>query len=67
VASSGNHIVATSIVEDIVTCSVSMQAMIKEQLQETNGMCEYAIYVQGEPFPSYRFPSHTRMNGIGIK
>uniref|UniRef100_A0A8C3AUM6 Bardet-Biedl syndrome 4 n=1 Tax=Cyclopterus lumpus TaxID=8103 RepID=A0A8C3AUM6_CYCLU len=30
----------------IATCSVSTQAIIKEQLQETNGMCEYAIYVQ---------------------
>lgn len=27
---------------------VPLQAIIKEQLQETNGMCEYAIYVQGE-------------------
>lgn len=29
--------------------SVSVQTIIKEQLQETNGTCEYAIYVQGEP------------------
>lgn len=25
----------------------SCKALIKEQLAETNGMCEYAVYVQG--------------------
>lgn len=28
--------------------SIIFQAIIKEQLQETQGMCEYAVYVQGE-------------------
>lgn len=30
-----------------------VQAIIKEQLQETNGMCEYAVYVQGEASSSH--------------
>jgi len=35
------------------------QAIIKDQLQETNGMCEYAIYVQGEPRVSWSTPLST--------
>jgi hypothetical protein len=30
--------------KDYETC----KALVKEQLSETNGMCEYAVYVQGE-------------------
>ncbi|KAL4622796.1 Bardet-Biedl syndrome 4 protein [Arapaima gigas] len=35
--------------KDYETC----KAIIREQLQETQGMCEYAIYVQGKPFCSF--------------
>lgn len=27
--------------------TLSFQAVIKEQLQESHGLCEYAVYVQG--------------------
>lgn len=29
------------------------QMIIKEQLQESHGMCEYAVYVQGMPDEGY--------------
>ncbi len=29
-------------------CFFCFQAIIKEQLHETQGMCEYAVYVQGQ-------------------
>lgn len=30
-----------------ILCTLSFQAVIKEQLQESHGLCEYAVYVQG--------------------
>ena len=33
-------------------CFFVFQAIIKEQLQETQGLCEYAIYVQGRTYIS---------------
>ena len=42
--------------------SETCKALIKEQLEESNGMCEYAVYVQGLWFVVVRrIPFHISM------
>lgn len=37
----------TEVTFAIYVCTSLFQAVIKEQLQESHGRCEYAVYVQG--------------------
>lgn len=37
----------TEVTFAIYICTSLFQAVIKEQLQESHGRCEYAVYVQG--------------------